>query len=333
MFSARLIHAERAGAAASEYRQSVHLFPSDEFDLCFSAEEQHFVHRFFPTISRLNAVGFKGGAEVSGHFDAAIVHVPRSKPLARHLVHWACQLAPDGMVYVDGAKNEGIASLLKAVKAITPLTGMISAAHGKLFWFRATNLFSSWDASSFFEIEGGFKTKAGVFSAARVDPGSALLSHALPPLCGHVADLGAGWGYLSRTALTSSALKSIDLIEADHAAAEAAVLNCDDPKARIHWEDVITWRAPHLYDHVIMNPPFHLGRKGEPDLGKSFIQKAAAILKKQGMLWMVANRHLPYEETLSQLFVDFREIAGNKRFKVFQAVGASVNAPRSQFGC
>ena len=41
---------------------------------------------------------------------------------------------------------------------------------------------------------------------------------------------------------------------------------------------------------------------------------------------MVANRHLPYEEILSQLFVDFREIAGDKRFKVLQAVGTRVKA-------
>ncbi len=326
MFSVRLIHAERAGVDASAHRRSVHLFPEDERDLCFSAGEQSFVHRFFPTVSRLKARGFEGAVDVTGHFDAAIVHVPRSKPLARHLVHWACQLAPDGMVYVDGAKTQGIESLMKAVKAVTPIGGMVSAAHGKLFWFRAVDLFSSWDASAFCEIEDGFQTKVGVFSSSHVDPGSDLLSSALPPLSGHVVDLGAGWGYLSSTILASSSLKSIDLIEADHAAAEAAGLNCDDPKVRIHWEDVITWRPPHFYDHVVMNPPFHLGRKGTPDLGKRFIQKAAGILKKKGTLWMVANRHLPYEESLSQLFVDFREIAGDKRFKVLQAVGTRVKA-------
>ena len=324
MFSARLIHAKRAGVDASIHRRLLHLFPEDERDLCFFAAEQHFLHRFFPTVSRLKARGFEGGAEVTGCFDAVIVHVPRSKRLARHLVHWACQFAPDGMVYVDGAKTQGIESLMKAVKSVTPLQGVVSAAHGKLFWFPAADLFSSWDASAFCEIEDGYLTKVGVFSATHIDPGSALLSCALPLLTGHIADLGAGWGYLSRTVLVSPSVKSIDLIEADHAAAEAASRNCNDPKVRVHWEDVISWRAPHLYDHVIMNPPFHLGRKGEPDLGKNFIQKAAGILKKGGMLWMVANRHLPYEEILSKLFVDFREIAGDKRFKVFQAVGTRV---------
>ena len=47
MFSARLIHAERAGVDASTYWRSLHLFPEDEHDLCFFATEQLFVHRFF----------------------------------------------------------------------------------------------------------------------------------------------------------------------------------------------------------------------------------------------------------------------------------------------
>ena len=139
MFSARLIHAKRAGLDASIHRRLLHLFPEDERDLCFFAAEQRFLHRFFPTVSRLKARGFEGGAEVTGCFDAVIVHVPRSKLLARHLVYLACQFAPDGMVYVDGAKTQGIESLMKAVKSVTPLQGVVSAAHGKLFWFPVSN--------------------------------------------------------------------------------------------------------------------------------------------------------------------------------------------------
>ena len=70
-----------------------------------------------------------------------------------------------------------------------------------------------------------------------------------------------------------------------------------------------------------MNPPFHIGRKVEPDLGKTFIQKAYSILKKTGILWMVSNRHLSYEAMLSQLFTDFDEVAGDNRFKVLKASG------------
>jgi 16S rRNA (guanine1207-N2)-methyltransferase len=322
MFRARLNHAQRTGMQVADCQSCVHLFPEDGSDMdAFPADAQEFVHRFFPTVARLTAQGFEGGPTIKGQFDAAVVHVPRSKQLARHLVNWACQLAPDGIIYVDGAKTQGIESLMKAVKAITPLTGVVSAAHGRLFWFHATGQFALWDASSLREIENGFKTQAGIFSAEHIDPGSAFLADALEPLSGHIADLGAGWGYLSHHLLSEHPVSSIDLVEADHAAASCARLNCDDTRAQVFWQGIDSWEAQKSYDHVVMNPPFHEGRKGEPDLGKAFIRKAAGILKKKGKLWMVANRHLPYEETLSQLFVDFRAIAGDKRFKVLLASG------------
>ena len=37
---------------------------------------------------------------------------------------------------------------------------------------------------------------------------------------------------------------------------------------------------------------------------------------------MVANRHLPYEAALSELFADVKEIGGDTRFKVITAAGA-----------
>jgi 16S rRNA (guanine1207-N2)-methyltransferase len=68
-----------------------------------------------------------------------------------------------------------------------------------------------------------------------------------------------------------------------------------------------------------MNPPFHAGRATDPSLGRAFIQSAARILAPNGKLWMVANRHLPYETTLSECFRNVDMIGGNGAFKVFHA--------------
>ena len=57
-----------------------------------------------------------------------------------------------------------------------------------------------------------------------------------------------------------------------------------------------------VMDAVVMNPPFHEGRKADPELGQAFIEAAAGMLGAKGKLYMVANRHLPYEETLERLF-------------------------------
>jgi 16S rRNA (guanine1207-N2)-methyltransferase len=60
-----------------------------------------------------------------------------------------------------------------------------------------------------------------------------------PPLKGRVADLGAGWGYLSGEILAEQeGIAHLDLIEADHDMLEAARANVDDPRAAFHWADV-----------------------------------------------------------------------------------------------
>ena len=68
-----------------------------------------------------------------------------------------------------------------------------------------------------------------------------------------------------------------------------------------------------------MNPPFHVGRDGNPALGQSFIRAAAKLLKPSGRLWMVANRHLPYEQVLDDSFRDVSALPASGGFKLFKA--------------
>ena len=114
----------------------------------------------------------------------------------------------------------------------------------------------------------------------------------------------------------------LHLVEADHAALDCARRNVTDPRARFHWADATTFRLPEPVNGVVMNPPFHEGRAADPHLGARFIRAAAGLLTGAGRLWMVANRHLPYEAALSELFADVQEIGGDNRFKVITATGA-----------
>jgi 16S rRNA (guanine1207-N2)-methyltransferase len=74
-------------------------------------------------------------------------------------------------------------------------------------------------------------------------------------------------------------------------------------------------------DTVVTNPPFHAGRAADPDLGRAFIAAAAAMLKPGGQLWLVANRHLPYETAMAAQFRSVEEVAGDARFKILQGKG------------
>lgn len=169
------------------------------------------------------------------------------------------------------------------------------------------------------DIEGGFITRPGVFSADGPDPASVALLSVLPEKFGRaVADFGAGWGFLSRT-IAQAAPDSLHLVEADLDALDCAKRNIDAPFAQFHWDDATTWSSPELLDSIVMNPPFHTGRKADPGLGQAFIANAARNLKPSGQLWMVANRHLPYEDTLARNFGHIEDVGGDARFKIFRA--------------
>ncbi len=279
------------------------------------------IQPFFPDHHHFDAAGYTCMPDVEGAappFAASVVFLPRAKALARALIAQASGMT-QGPVIVDGAKTEGIDSLLRDLRKRGSISGPVSKAHGKLFWFDAPGPdLSDWIAPA--TAAEGFRTAPGVFSADGIDPASRLLAEALPgKLSGHVADLGAGWGYLSARILEHGSVKALHLVEADHTALACARVNAADPRAMYHWADAREWTAPGRLDVVVMNPPFHTARRAEPDLGRAFVAAAARVLAPSGQLWMVANRHLPYESALREKFAEIREIGGDGRFKLLFA--------------
>lgn len=250
---------------------------------------------------------------------AALVFLPRAKRQAQALIAEAAACC-DGLVVVDGAKTDGADSLWREVRKRVEVLGNLSKAHGRIFWFQAeAGAFADWVAPETQEVEG-FATAPGVFSADGVDPASRLLVESLPPHLGaHVADLGAGWGYLSAHLLRDDKLKALEVVEADRIALSCAERNITDPRARFHWADATRFKPDQPLDAVVMNPPFHTERSADPGLGQAFIAAAARMLSPRGQLWLVANRHLPYETVLARAFAEHREVAGDNRFKILQA--------------
>lgn len=247
-----------------------------------------------------------------------IVNVARSKSYARSLIARAAQCA-EQLVIVDGQKTDGVDALWRDVRARVACDA-VTKTHGRSFWFALDGAaFHDWADPGMVDGPEGFKTQIGVFSDAKVDAGSALLAAALPQLKGAVADLGAGWGYLSKHVLDSPDVTALDLIETDRRALEAAQANLSDPRAVFHWQDALSWTTADALDAVVMNPPFHTSRRADPQLGIAFITAAARMLKPKGSLWMVANRHLPYEATLQDRFHTVKEHPGSPGFKLFEA--------------
>lgn len=167
----------------------------------------------------------------------------------------------------------------------------------------------------------GLWSQPGVFSWNRLDPGTAVLLSALPPLSGRGADLGCGSGILGREVLRLGAVSALWLLDIDGRAVAAARRNIDDERAVILHADA---RQPHPdltgLDFVIMNPPFHVAGEEDRRLGPAFIEAAARMLRRGGVCRLVANVALPYEPHLATNFTRFAEVARANGFKVFEAV-------------
>lgn len=285
------------------------------------------VQAFRPLYNGLQKRGVDAQPEVSGtDFDMALILMTRHKGQNETFVAEALsRLKPGGRVVVAGSKEDGVQSLRKKLASLEVEVEHLAKYHAQAFWFTRPHdpeaLIATLRAKSSF-VADKFVTAPGMFSHGEVDAGSLYLARYLPrDYRKHAADFGAGWGYLTvALAELSPGIEGIDLYEADHAALQAARRNVDHlcPKlqTRYHWLDLAREEVKARYDLIVMNPPFHEGHATEPGLGQAMIRTASEALRAGGELLLVANRGLPYEPVLKDLFRTSGETARNARYKV-----------------
>lgn len=272
-----------------------------------------------------------------GAWPLVLLLPPRQRDEARaQFAEALARAAPAAIVAAAVANEAGARSAEADFARIAGAVTTRSKHKCRVFWARAGQpggepvLAARWrglDAPR--PVAGGrFTSRPGVFAWDRIDAASALLARHLPAdLRGRAADLGAGYGYLAAELLERCpGIQALDAYEADARALALCRDNLAGYAGRValgfHWHDVSAG-VPGAYDVVVSNPPFHApdGRE-RPDLGRAFIAAAAAALRPGGRLWLVANRHLPYEQALGAGFGEARLVAQEGGFKVVEAIRA-----------
>jgi 16S rRNA (guanine1207-N2)-methyltransferase len=290
---------------------------------------------FKPEADALQRSGYSlVDADATARYPLVLVLPPRQRDEARALYARAIACtAPGGRVLASVRNDEGAKSGEADLGKLAGPLGQLSKNKCRAFWTAPLDgppdpgLLEQWrhlDAPRAIAA-GRFVSRPGVFAWDRIDPASALLAAHLPhDLRGTAADLGAGYGYLSSELLARCpGITSLHLFEAEARALDLARQNLQAQRERValdfHWHDVTTGLG-RRFDVIVSNPPFHAqGRADRPDIGRRFIAVAAEALTPGGRLWMVANRHLPYEEELAKQFASVRTVAQDKGFKVFEA--------------
>ncbi|VXB20714.1 16S rRNA methyltransferase [Luteimonas sp. 9C] len=271
-----------------------------------------------------------------------LVLPPRQRDESRAVLARALQtVTPGGWVLASVSNDEGAKSAQDDLAKLAGNIGALSKHKCRVFWAQAGDTVDTALVETWARLDrpravlgGRFQSRPGVFAWDRIDPASALLASHLPTtLTGRGADLGAGYGYLSAELLQRcKGITALDVYEAEGRALTLARRNLDALGAgatlAYHWHDVTTG-VPAGYDFIVSNPPFHAhNREGRPDIGRAFIGAAADALKPGGALWLVANRHLPYEQVLDGRFSAVDEVASSGAFKVIHAVRARTTPAR-----
>jgi len=176
---------------------------------------------------------------------------------------------------------------------------------------------------------------ANVFGKEQIDIGGRFLADNLPTLTSgqKVIDLGCGNGLLGLSCLKqiSETGQSAEICFTDESfmAVESARYNVEQnhPEALNHCEfiqnDCLSGFKSNSVDTILCNPPFHQQNAITEHIALQMFKDAKRVLVEGGDLYVVANRHLPYQEPLKKHFGGFKVFAQNAKFIIYHSLKRS----------
>lgn len=271
-------------------------------------------------------------ADETDAFDLALLLIPKGRAYARGLLGAACRaLKPGGRLYLAGPNDGGARSVIKdagqvfgevktirtkgrnrvgvAVKSPESPCADDPLAAGVIYEVAGLSLFGA----------------PGVFSWEALDDGTAMLLDTLGGSCcagKRVLDVGCGTGAIGLCAgrLGASAADMIDSAWlAVACAAHGIRANGLDDVCRVWAGDLFADVDGQPYDLILANPPFHAGHTVDTGAAEALIAGAYDHLGRQGVLRLVANRFLPYEQLMRDVFKRVRIVRETTRYYVIQA--------------
>ncbi len=208
----------------------------------------------------------------------------------------------------------------------------IIAAEAKSAELTATRYFAD-------PLDNELISYANGFSRDRLDLGARAMMQAMNdntlPDAENIADLACGNGVLGLHALNAigkdinkvDKQRCITFIDESYMAVAAAKENyqhiiSDADKHKIVPSFVVqdSIKKPDVnYDWIICNPPFHIGTAMDTYIANRMFQQSFIALQRTGQLWVVANRHLKYENQIKKIFKNAKIVLSNKKFVVIAA--------------
>jgi len=270
-------------------------------------------------------------------YDAVFIQIPKGRILTRRWLLQAFQgLIPGKYLYISGSNKAGIQSSIK--------DGMELFGNGRILAYKKGNRISQYvkqqEASSspdwalapgikpgtWFEFsitlsDHKYKIRSlpGVFSYDHLDAGTQMILSTFSVKPGSkVLDVGCGYGLIGLVASTQGA-GWVDFIDNDL----LAISSCKETLAlngimntNVLAGDLLGPVRSNKYDLILSNPPFHAGHAVDYQIAEAMIRQSYQALHSDGQITIVANRFIPYDRLINDIFGNVSCLIESGRFHV-----------------
>lgn len=246
-------------------------------------------------------------------------------------------LKPGGKILISGANNQGVQSVIKdasqlfrnnsvlAYKKGNRIVKLIKESHYEMDlpdWTGEPGIApGTWSRFQLDIDEHSFDLVSlpGVFSYGSLDGGTALLLSTIGDLSGKkVLDVGCGWGIIGLYSAAHNAA-SVDMIDSSLLAIASSQENITRnkyPVCRAFPSDLLSAVQGRAYNCVLSNPPFHVGLRVDYQAAHALIAGARFVLEPGGHIQLVANRFIPYDRLMMEVFGNVKTLVQTPAFRI-----------------
>ena len=278
---------------------------------------------------------------LEAEFDTALLPLPKGRRFARLLLlQMFNTLKNGGKLYLAGPNRGGIKSVISDAEKLFEPAGILAYKGGNRIALlqkdnQASPLHAIYQEPGIppqtyrtFQVNVNQEsftvcTRPGVFSWKSLDAGTRMLLKTVKIReSDHVLDLGCGYGVIGIYAARKATKGFATFVDVNVLAYECARQSLKEngiERAKVMLGDVLPPTQNGTFSLILSNPPFHTGHAVARNTARAFIHRAFQALGPQGRLAIVANRFLPYDDTIEKVFGSVNILRRTSRYHVMEA--------------
>ncbi|MDD1612076.1 MAG: methyltransferase [Methylococcaceae bacterium] len=265
-------------------------------------------------------------------YDLVLIKVPKTLGLLEHqLISLHDHVHPDAQIILAGMVKMLPASVWQTVERLLGrTTTALARKKAKLIFAKPSPIENPspnpYPVRYRLEYTDFWITNhANVFSRDSLDIGTRFFLEHLPSGLGQceIVDLGCGNGVVGLIAAQRNPEATVHFVDESYMAVASAKENFEaafgaERKATFQAGDCLKAFEAESADLILCNPPFHQQYLQGDQIAVSMFKDAGRVLRRNGELWVIGNRHLRYHAVLERLFGGCFVVAANPKFVIYK---------------